>query len=69
MRHKEVFAPLAHPPGDAQADFGEALVVIGGVEKVGPSQFLVMSRSASQIAVLFRVESFMGARPSIQNRE
>ena len=24
--------PLAHPPGDAQADFGEALVVIDGVE-------------------------------------
>lgn len=29
-RPKEVFVPLAHPPGDAQADFGEALVVIGG---------------------------------------
>ena len=25
--------PLAHPPGDAQADFGEALVVIAGVEQ------------------------------------
>jgi len=24
---------LAHPPGDAQADFGEALVVIAGVEQ------------------------------------
>lgn len=33
LRHKEVFVPLAHPPGDAQADFGEALVVIGGVEQ------------------------------------
>jgi transposase len=32
LRHKEVFVPLAHPPGDAQADFGEALAVIGGVE-------------------------------------
>ena len=30
LRHKEVFVPLAHPPGDAQADFGEALVVIAG---------------------------------------
>ncbi len=29
---KEVFVPLAHEPGHAQADFGEALVVIGGVE-------------------------------------
>ena len=23
---QEMFVPLAHPPGDAQADFGEALV-------------------------------------------
>ena len=29
---QERFVPLAHPPGDAQADFGEALVVIAGVE-------------------------------------
>ena len=29
---QEKFVPLAHPPGDAQADFGEALVVIAGVE-------------------------------------
>ena len=27
-----MFVPLAHPPGDAQADVGEALVVIAGVE-------------------------------------
>ena len=27
----EMFVPLAHPPGDAQADFGEALVVVAGV--------------------------------------
>lgn len=24
LGHKEMFVPLAHPPGDAQADFGEA---------------------------------------------
>ena len=29
---QEMFVPLAHPPGDAQADFAEALVVIAGVE-------------------------------------
>lgn len=33
LRHKEVFVPLAHPPGHAQADFGEALVVIAGQEQ------------------------------------
>ena len=30
---REMFVPLAHPPGHAQADFGEALVVIGGVKR------------------------------------
>jgi len=30
---QEMFVPLAHPPGDAQADFGEALVVINGVQR------------------------------------
>ena len=30
---KEVFVPLAHPPGHAQADFGEARAIIGGVER------------------------------------
>ena len=30
---QEMFVPLAHPPGDAQADVGEALVVIDGVER------------------------------------
>ena len=29
---REIFVPLTHAPGDAQADFGEALVVIAGVE-------------------------------------
>ncbi len=32
LSQREMFVPLAHPPGDAQADFGEALVVIGGVK-------------------------------------
>lgn len=32
-RSREMFVPLAHFPGHAQADFGEAMVVIGGVEQ------------------------------------
>ncbi len=32
-RGREMFVPLAHQPGHAQADFGEAMVVIGGVEQ------------------------------------
>ena len=30
---REMFVPLSHPPGQAQCDFGEALVIIGGVER------------------------------------
>jgi transposase len=33
QRTQEMFVPLAHPPGHAQVDFGEALAVIGGVER------------------------------------
>ena len=33
QRAQEMFVPLVHPPGHAQADFGEALAVIGGVEQ------------------------------------
>ena len=28
--------PLSHPPGHAQCDFGEVLVIIGGVERKAP---------------------------------
>ena len=33
QRSQEMFVPLVHPPGHAQADFGEALAVIDGVEQ------------------------------------
>ena len=32
-RTREMFVPLSHSPGHAQCDFGEAWVVIGGVER------------------------------------
>src|SRR5271165_5883671 len=32
LRQQEMFVPLTHAPGEAQADFGEALVIVGGVE-------------------------------------
>ena len=32
-RSRETFVPLAHPPGHAQVDFGEAVGVIGGVRR------------------------------------
>ena len=39
-RGREMFVPLAHPPGHAQADFGEAIAIIGGVEQ--KAHFFVM---------------------------
>jgi hypothetical protein len=35
-----MFVPLMHPAGEAQVDFGEALVVIAGVEQ--KAHYLVM---------------------------
>ena len=32
-RAREMFVPLSHSPGHAQCDFGEAMVIIGGVER------------------------------------
>jgi hypothetical protein len=32
-RSREVFVPLAHPPGHAQVDFGECFGVIGAAEE------------------------------------
>jgi transposase len=41
-RHSsEVFVPLSHPPGEAQYDFGEAVVRIAGIER--KAAFAVMS--------------------------
>jgi transposase len=37
---QEMFVPLAHPAGEAQVDFGEAMVVIAGVER--KAHYLVM---------------------------
>ena len=40
LRGQEMFVPLMHPAGEAQVDFGEALVVIAGVEQ--QAHYLVM---------------------------
>ena len=45
---QEMFVPLAHPPGDAQADFGEALVVIAGIEQ--KAHYLVVDLPHSDAA-------------------
>jgi len=40
QRNQEVFVPLSHDPGHAQVDFGEAWVVIAGVQR--KAHYLVM---------------------------
>lgn len=54
---QEMFVPLTHPPGDAQADFGEAVVVINGVER--KAHFLVVDLPHSDDAF---VKAFPGDR-------
>ena len=40
LHRQEMFVPLAHPPGHAQADFGEAEVIVAGVRQ--KAHFLVV---------------------------
>lgn len=48
LRQKEMFVPLSHPPGDAQVDFGEADIVVGG--RVERAHFFVMDLPQSDDA-------------------
>ena len=41
LRRREMFVPLSHPPGHAQADFGEADAIIAGVKD--RAHFFVMT--------------------------
>ncbi len=50
QRQREMFIPLFHPPGHAQADFGEALAVISGIER--KIHFLVMEMPHSDACFL-----------------
>lgn len=57
LQHKEVFVPLAHPPGEAQSDFGEALVVMGGVEQKAHFQCFDLPHSDDCFVVAFPAEN------------
>ncbi len=57
LRHKEVFVPLAHPPGDAQVDFGEALVAIGGVEQKAHFLCMDLPQSDDCFVIAFPAEN------------
>jgi hypothetical protein len=54
LSQREMLVPLAHPPGHAQADFGEALVVIGGQEQKEHYFCLDLPQSDDCFVVRFR---------------
>jgi transposase len=43
LSQREMFVPLEHPPGNGQADFGEAMVVIGGVKRKSTLRWICRS--------------------------
>ena len=54
---QEMFIPLAHPPGAAQADFGEALVVIADVERKAHYLVLDLPHSDDAFVKAFPAET------------
>jgi transposase len=57
LRTREMFVPLTHAPGEAQADFGEALVVIGGVEQKAHYLAMDLPHSEDCFVVAFPAET------------
>ena len=57
VRKQEMFVPLRHAPGEAQADFGEAWVVIAGVEQKAYYFAMDLPHSDDCFAVAYPAES------------
>jgi transposase len=57
LSQREMFVPLAHPPGDAQADFGEAMVVIAGVERKAHYLAMDLPQSDDSFVIAFPAET------------
>jgi hypothetical protein len=57
VRSQEMFMPLVHPPGEAQADFGEALVVIAGVQQKAHYLAMDLPHSDDCFVVAFPAET------------
>ena len=57
LSQREMFVPLEHPPGDAQADFGEALAVIGGVERKAHYLVVDLPQSDDSFVMAFPAET------------
>ena len=57
LRGQEMYVPLTHAPGDAQADFGEAVVVIAGVEQKAHYLAMDLPHSDDCFVVAFPAET------------
>jgi len=57
LHGREMFVPLRHPAGEAQADFGEALVVIAGVERKAHYLAMDLPHSDDCFVVAFPAET------------
>lgn len=57
LSQREMFVPLAHPPGHAQADFGEALVVIAGQDQKAHYFCLDLPQSDDCFVMAFPAET------------
>ena len=57
LHGREMFVPLTHAPGEAQVDFGEALVVIAGVEQKAHYLAMDLPHSDDCFVVAFPAET------------
>lgn len=57
LRSREMFIPLTHAPGEAPTDFGEALVVIAGVEQKAHCLAMDLPHSDDCFVVTFPAET------------
>jgi len=57
LRHEEMYVPLSHAPGEAQADFGEAQVVMAGVEQKAHYFVMDLPHSDDSFVVAYPAET------------
>jgi transposase len=57
LRQREMFVPLVHPPGEAQADFGEAQVVISGEKRKAHYLVIDLPQSDDSFVMAFPAET------------
>jgi transposase len=68
LRGREMFVPLVHPAGEAQADFGEALVVIAGVEQKAHYLAMDLPHSDDCFVIAFPAETTEAFLPPQRRR-